>query len=138
LRERKDDIEPLAKHFLELQAQRMKRPVRSFEPAALDLLLSYDWPGNVRELENVIERAVILCRGEEITASLLPLRPPRAAASALGPGSPADLIPLDEVEHRHICGVLKETGFHKSRSAEILGISRKTLDRKIVEYGIEA
>jgi two-component system response regulator HydG len=114
----------------------MKRNVRTFERAALDLLLSYDWPGNVRELENVIERAVILCRGEEITASLLPLRPPRAALSTSA--TPTDLIPLDEVERRHIGVVLKETGFHKSRSAEILGISRKTLDRKIVEYGIEA
>lgn len=140
LRERKDDIEPLAQHFLELQAQRMKRNVRTFDRAALDLLLAYDWPGNVRELENVIERAVILCRSEEITASLLPLRPQQAEINPPVPASttPAALIPLDEVERLHIVTVLKETSFHKSLSAEILGISRKTLDRKIIEYGIKA
>jgi two-component system response regulator HydG len=136
LRERRDDIEPLAQHFLESAARRMKKEVRALDGPALDLMLRYDWPGNVRELENVIERAVILARGGLVTAALLPLEGPRRTDTPL-PEPHSPLVPLEEMERRHIAGVLKETGFHKSKSADILGISRKTLDRKIVEYHLE-
>jgi two-component system response regulator HydG len=132
LRDRRDDIEPLARHFLKASTRRMKKEVQGIEDDALQALLQYDWPGNVRELENVMERAVILARGGMITIGLLPLG---ARREALPPqtGS-AQLVALDEIERRHITSVLKETGFHKSRAADILGISRKTLDRKISEY----
>lgn len=133
LRERREDIEPLALHFLELSTRRMKKDVRGIDGEALQVLLQYDWPGNVRELENVIERSVILAKGGKITAGLLPLGTRRELAAPSGGGT---LMALDEVERQHITAVLKETGFHKSRTAEILGISRKTLDRKIVEYGL--
>ncbi len=131
LRERREDIEPLARHFLDISTRRMRKEVRDIDGAALQVLLQYDWPGNVRELENVIERAVILARGTTLTAALLPLGTRREPAAAAGSGT---LIALDEVERRHIVSVLKETDFNKSRSAEILGISRKTLDRKISEF----
>jgi len=134
LRERRDDIEPLAYHFLQAITRRMKKKVRDIAPEALQLLLTYDWPGNVRELENVMERAVILAREGIITPALLPLGARREASAA--PVQHHPLIALEEVERQHITSVLRETGFHKSRSAEILGVSRKTLDRKIAEYGL--
>jgi two-component system response regulator HydG len=134
LRERREDIEPLARHFLEVSARRMKKAVHDIDEAALNVLLQYDWPGNVRELENVMERAVILARGTIITASLFPMGTRREAPQTQT-GLPM-LVPLGEVERQHITSVLNGTGFHKSRAASILGISRKTLDRKILEYGL--
>ncbi|HIJ94522.1 MAG TPA: sigma-54-dependent Fis family transcriptional regulator [Desulfuromonadales bacterium] len=133
LRERREDIEPLALHFLKASTRRMRKDVRGIDDDALQALLQYDWPGNVRELENVLERAVILARGSSITVGLLPLGARRELIAASA--QPVALVALDEVERQHISVILKETGFNKSRAAEILGISRKTLDRKIQEYG---
>jgi len=133
LRERREDIEPLALHFLKAATRRMKKDVRTIDDDALEALRQYDWPGNVRELENVLERAVILARGSTITIGLLPLGARRELIS--GSSQPVPLVALDEIERQHISVILKETGFNKSRAAEILGISRKTLDRKILEYG---
>ncbi|UFS70394.1 sigma-54 dependent transcriptional regulator [Geomonas sp. RF6] len=131
LRERKEDIEPLVAHFIKKYARRMNKEMDGVTPEALKLLSGYGWPGNIRELENVVERAVILARGRMITPELLPLWSKNQA-----PQEP-DLVSLDSVEKEHIERTLQKTGFHKSRSAEILGISRKTLDRKIHEYAIE-
>lgn len=131
LRERREDVEPLANHFLQKFASRMSKELKGLSPEALQLLTGYHWPGNVRELENVMERAVILARGEFITPEVLPIRLPEKQSKQL----PA-LASLEEVEREHICSVLDKTRFHKSRAADILGISRKTLDRKIVEYGL--
>ncbi len=133
LRERRDDIEPLAMHFLDVSTRRMRKGVHGFDDTALRMLLQYDWPGNVRELENVIERAVILARSGTITANLLPLGNRKEAVAKTGS---VPMVGLDEVERQHIVSVLKETGFNKSRTATILGISRKTLDRKINEYSL--
>jgi two-component system response regulator HydG len=134
LRERRDDIEPLARHFLKASTRRMKKDVRGIDADALLALLQYDWPGNVRELENVMERAVILARYNMITIGLLPLGARRETLSVTK--GAAQMVALDEIERQHITAILKETGFHKSRAAEILGISRKTLDRKINEYNL--
>lgn len=131
LRERLEDVEPLASHFLAIHASRMMKAVHSISKEALAVLLDYSWPGNVRELENVIERAMILARSDTLTAELLPL----GVGKKTLPRQSIPLVPLDAIERQHIDSVLRETGFHKSRSAEILGISRKTLDRKIAEYG---
>jgi DNA-binding NtrC family response regulator len=133
LRERIEDIEPLASHFLKKYARRMKKEVAGLEEEALRLLLDYHWPGNVRELENVMERAVILAREERITSDLLPVKPPAGEAPLPQANTP---VSLEELERVHIQRVLRQTGFHKSRSADLLGISRKTLDRKIAEYGL--
>ena len=134
LRERREDIEPLAQHFLKINTARMKKELRGIDGEALQLMQQYDWPGNVRELENVMERAVILARSDTITTALLPIGAIRERTAAVV--EPAPLVALEEIERRHIEAVLARTGFHKSRSAEILGISRKTLDRKILEYGL--
>jgi two-component system response regulator HydG len=134
LRNRRDDIEPLARHFLAMTTRRMKKDVRGIDEEALNTLVQYDWPGNVRELENVIERAVILARTGIITTALLPLGARRDTYPVASPTVPQ--VSLENIECQHITAILRDTGFHKSRAAEILGISRKTLDRKIAEYSL--
>jgi two-component system response regulator HydG len=133
LRERLEDVEPLARHFVRFFAKRMKKAVTGIAPDALQQLTSYHWPGNVRELKNVIERAVILARTGRITADLLPTW---SKAAPLAPGGAGSGSTLESLEKNHILQVLVANGYHKSRSADILGISRKTLARKIVEYGL--
>jgi DNA-binding NtrC family response regulator len=133
LRDRKDDVEPLALHFLKKYSVRMKKTVTGITPEALALLCDYDWPGNIRELENVIERAIILARGTQVTPKELPIwrrQPERAVKREV------ELVSLENIEREHIERTLANTGYHKSKSAEILGISRKTLDRKIAEYAL--
>ncbi|HJR40542.1 MAG TPA: sigma-54 dependent transcriptional regulator [Gemmatimonadaceae bacterium] len=129
LRERAVDIPPLARHFLGVFGG-AQAPALSEE--ALEALQGYHWPGNVRELRNVIERAVLLASNGVIRVSDLPaLRAPQRAP-ARGP----DLeISLEELERRHIDAVLRAVSWHQGRAADILGISPKTLYRKIREYG---
>jgi DNA-binding NtrC family response regulator len=135
LRERGEDIELLARHFLTKYAARMKREITDFTREAMQLLTSYNWPGNIRELENAIERAAILTRGHTITAETLPVwRNPQPAEAKTGVNR---LVSLETVEREHILHVLKACGNNKSRAAKILEIARRTLDRKIEEYGLE-
>jgi two-component system response regulator HydG len=134
LRDRKDDIEPLALHFLKKYALRMKKELAGLSPEALQILSDYDWPGNIRELENVVERAVILARTQQVTPKELPMW--RKAQPSAPQQESGVMGSLENMEKEHIQRTLANTGYHKTRSAEILGISRKTLDRKIVEYAI--
>ena len=140
LRERTEDIEALALHFLRRFAARMSKAIHSINPEALEALQSYSWPGNVRELENVMERAVILTAGSSITAAVIPLRgvvtTPYSAEVPAAPATKSQMVALEEMERLHIEAVLKGTGYHKSRTAEILKISRRTLDRRIEEFGL--
>ncbi len=146
LRQRKEDIPLLVDHFLRTFAQKNKRTVRGITPRAMDLLLKYDWPGNVRELENVMERAVILLRGEYLTEAELPLHLQRPETP--GPSGPANDAPqedavslpsvtLAEMERRLIERVLEETGGNKSEAARRLGITRRTLKLKLKKYAEE-
>jgi len=134
LRERAEDIEPLARHFLTKYAGRMKREITDFTREAMQLLKSYSWPGNIRELENAIERAAILTRGTSITAETLPVWRTTQVGE---PKQAKRLVSLETVEREHILHVLKASGNNKSRSAKILEIARRTLDRKIEEYGLD-
>ena len=135
LRERPEDIEPLARHFLERISQRLQKRLTGFAPEAIQLLQAHTWPGNIRELENAVERAAILTRGQLVTADTLPPwnRPQRSDARSEG-----RLVSLETVERDHILYVMKKTGQNKSRAARVLAISRRTLDRKLEEYGMEA
>ncbi len=133
LRERREDIEPLALFFLRRFAAKLRKELHGFAPCALENLGAYDWPGNVRELENVVERAAILTRTPIVGSEDLPLLRHK---SPVAEPAPTRLLPLELVERNHISEILRQTGFHKSRAAEILGISRKTLDRKIAEFGL--
>jgi DNA-binding NtrC family response regulator len=135
LRERPEDIELLARHFLKKYAARMKREITDFTPEALQLLTSYVWPGNIRELENAIERAAILTRGTLIRAETLPVW--RSVQAAEPPRQAERLCSLETVEREHILHVLKAAGNNKSRAARILDIARRTLDRKIEEFGLD-
>ncbi len=131
LRERPEDVAPLVAHFLARHGTRGQ----AVDAAAMELLRGYSWPGNVRELENVIQMAAVLSGGETITVEHLPpklTRPSRPAP----PPEPDGPLSLADVEARHIERVLRETGYHKLRTARILGISRTTLDRKIAQYGL--
>lgn len=137
MRERREDILLLADFFLKQYAEKNNRPIKGFTPRAVDLLMRYDWPGNVRELENVVERAVIMARGDMIT----PLEFPdvlqdldeeaKASPLALTAGRS-----LKEVEKVMILRTLEETGGNRTHAARILGISRRTLQLKLKEYGI--
>ena len=103
-------------------------------------MLKYLWPGNVRELKNVIERAVVLCRGQEIGAEDLLLTKLATAGDTEAPGLGAEKflpVSLDDIERRHIFNTLNHTGWNKSKTAAILGIERSTLDRKIRRYQLD-
>ena len=130
LRQRAVDIPLLAEYFL---SRFGGGEPATLSPDALALLQEYQWPGNIRELRNVIERAVLLARGRVIRAQDLPLN------LAAAPGSPASLVggqlTLEELERRHIEAVLTQVKWHQGKAAELLGISSKTLYRKIREYG---
>jgi Nif-specific regulatory protein len=135
LRDRPEDVEPLAEHFLRRYAREFGRKIKGFSPAAMTKLAAHPWPGNVRELRNVIERAVALSTTATVEAEELWLgtaTPPKP----LPGGSAYEALSLDEVEKRHILLTLTHTDWNKSRAAELLGIERSTLDRKIKGYGL--
>ncbi|MEZ6185363.1 MAG: sigma-54 dependent transcriptional regulator [Planctomycetota bacterium] len=136
LRDRGNDVLLLAQRFVEAHAARMQREVSGISAAAAAKLLAYDWPGNVRELENCMERAVALTQGREVVVDDLP---PRVRGAAPGPaaGAAVELIPLEQVERRHVLAVLNAVEGNKARAASILRIGRKTLYRKLEHYGAE-
>jgi DNA-binding NtrC family response regulator len=134
LRDRAEDVLPLAEHFLHEAAVRTAKRIQMFTQPALKILLAYPWPGNVRELENVVERAVALAEGEQIGPDDLPpqvreRRSPDVLAGALARG-----LTLAELEREYISRVLTAEGGNKTRAAQRLGLDRKTLYRKLEEY----
>ena len=137
LRERVEDIPVLARSFLARTAARMGRDVQAFSADALELLKSYAWPGNVRELQNVIERALNLASGREITEADLPASltvPARARTSAVRPATPG--MHSDD-ERGRLVAALERSRWNQRKAAEVLGMSRTTLWRKLREYQIE-
>jgi len=132
LRERPEDIVPLAEHFL-----KQSNLDRHFSGDALQALERHSWPGNVRELRNVVTKAAVLSRNVEIGAGDLLLTPRRIPAES----APVTTVPtanLDGMERTTILRVLAQTNGHQQRAAELLGISRRTLSRKLKLYGREA
>lgn len=129
LRERPEDIPLLAEYFLNETVKNLNKRPLSIEREAMDALISYAWPGNIRELRNIIERAVILCQGHVITKENLLLR--QEAKTEYEP-----LLTLQEIERLHIQRVLRYTNNNKTKAAQILGISRSTLNEKVKEYNI--
>ena len=144
LRERTEDIPELLDYFLEIYRQRFKRPGLDLSPEARRRLETYPWPGNVRELRNCLERATALSTGDRVEAEQV-LPPASGGQSSVG-WSPLDQqsavasspqqapSTLDELERQHILRVLNETGGNRERAAAILGISARTLYRKLREY----
>jgi DNA-binding NtrC family response regulator len=130
LRERRDDIPQLAAHFLSRYALRYNRKIRGFEPGALQALLQYAWPGNVRELEHTLERAVLMCHGEEIQAADLGLTGSRAQSQNL------EELSIEAVECILIRKSLQRFHGNVSQAADALGLSRGALYRRMEKYGL--
>ena len=134
LRERPEDILPLATHLLQRAARRAGKPVEDLEPPAAKVLLSHHWPGNVRELENALERAVALSQGERIQVADLPPVLLEPESGDLLSAAARHRMTLSDVEREYILQVLEEEQGNKSRTAQRLGLDRKTLYRKLEEY----
>ena len=135
LRERKEDIDLLAASFLETFNSEDKRKIEGFTPAAKKALLSYSWPGNIRELKNAIESAVVLARGKNIDKDDLPQQ---VRDSGSGARISFDLpITLDEAERRLILETISYAKGNKTKAAELLGIGRKTISRRMQDLKIE-
>ena len=146
LRQRPEDIVPLAKHFLAAHGGAMGRAGLRLTPAAEAALRAYGWPGNVRELENVMQRAVILAPGERVDADSLhlvgspavpaavPVTPPSAAAPHAAESSPAKADSIRDLEREHILETLAAVGGSRKLAIERLGISERTLRYKLKQY----
>ncbi|MDY6843403.1 MAG: sigma-54 dependent transcriptional regulator, partial [Thermodesulfobacteriota bacterium] len=133
LRERKDDIPLLARHFLEICCEVNKKKIKGFSEEVLQIFLDYEWPGNVRELQNVVEHTVILARGDIIAAIDLPYN-----LRETFPKTEDDVTSLKSTEVNLILKVLKETQGNKYHAAKKLGITRSTLYGKLRKHGIVA
>ncbi|NOX38408.1 MAG: sigma-54-dependent Fis family transcriptional regulator [Calditrichaeota bacterium] len=128
LRERVEDIPLLAEHFLRKFAEKNRKDIVGFTPEAMNLLQEYHWPGNIRELENAIERAVILARGKEITPDLFSFR---KSQNVIMPGQT-----LKEIEKQAVLQTLEMTGYNRTKTAEILGVSRRWLQYQLKKWGM--
>jgi DNA-binding NtrC family response regulator len=136
LRERRDDIMPLANSFLQRFAAQAKRNLRGFQPDAVERLTAFDWPGNIRQLQNEIQRSVLLSEGDEVAAADLSITDVKMSASP-NADSDTSFTLLEGVERNAIVQTLKETNGNKLETAKRLGIGRQTLYNKIKAYGIE-
>jgi DNA-binding NtrC family response regulator len=143
LRERREDIVLLARHFLGIMSTRMGRATLRFTPSAEAILQGYDYPGNARELRNIVERAVILSGGDTVDSDSIMLtaqrRPHDGAGGAFfsvdpqAGGAPPSLA---ELEKAYIARLLEFTGGNRTQVARILGISYPTIAKKILDYGL--
>jgi DNA-binding NtrC family response regulator len=130
LRDRREDIPLLATHFLARNCSRYRKQMMGFSPAAMQQMMQYPWPGNVRELEHAVERAVLLCHGEEIDPSSLAIAFSRSSTQSI------ENMSIDEVEAMLIRKVLRRCEGNISQAAEALGLSRAALYRRIEKYGL--
>jgi transcriptional regulator with PAS, ATPase and Fis domain len=136
LRQRREDIPALVEHFLALFRERFNRPALDLSPEARARLGAYDWPGNVRELRNTLERAAALASAgsDTIEADQLHLTSSAPNAEGQTPAASAAPMTLDQLERQHILHVLEEQSGNRERAAAVLGISARTLYRKLREY----
>lgn len=133
LRDRREDVEPMANAFLKRFAAQAGQVITGFSPAAMEILKKFDWPGNVRQLQNEVQRAVLMCEGQIIETHDLSI----ALASAPNQEG-ADFTLMEAMERNTIIQMLAETQGNKLETARRLGIGRQTLYNKIKSYGIEA
>ena len=134
LRERREDIMPLANAFLKRFASQANRVIKGFSPGAIERLTGFEWPGNVRQLQNEVQRAVLLCEGDEVDSADLSITKVRTSGEE---SLDTNFTLLEGVERNAIVQMLKETGGNKLETAKRLGIGRQTLYNKIKAYGIE-
>jgi two-component system response regulator HydG len=138
LRARGGDVLLLAQHFLVHHAGKAGKRVSGLSPQAAERLLAYSWPGNVRELQNAMERAIALAQYDQVTVDDLPekIRAYRPSHVLIAADDPSELVPLEEAERRYILRVVETVGGNKTLAARVLGIGRKTLYRKLQQYGV--
>ena len=136
LRERKGDIPLLLHQFITTSSRENQKPVNSVTSEALDLLVQYEWPGNVRELRNMVERMVVLAKGDKLTLRDIPIQV-RKLLNASSPIRPNNELSLEHAEKEMIIQALKNHAGNKTKAACQLGISRRTLHRKLNEYGLK-
>jgi DNA-binding NtrC family response regulator len=136
LRERREDIMPLANAFLKRFAAQANRDIRDFNLGAVERLTAFDWPGNVRQLQNEVQRAVLMIEGNEVNAADLSIAS-ASARTGSSEGTDGNFTLLEGVERNAIVQMLKETGGNKLETAKRLGLGRQTLYNKIKAYGIE-
>ena len=139
LRERREDIPLLAQHFLKMFAAQNRKKIKGFTPQGMDHLIRYDWPGNVRELMNTAERGVVLALSEYLDEADLPMiqaSPPPPAQDFRFFGDINGDTSLDDIEKTTILRTLKAAGGNKSEASRRLGITRKTLHKKLKKYGV--
>jgi len=138
LKERSEDIPLLAQHFLEIFSEKNRKKIKGFTPHAMDQLIKYDWPGNVRELMNAVERGVVLSRSEHLDVEelLLVIKDEKGEKESLSKDFITGDLPLEEVEKASILKTLDLSGGNKSEAARRLGITRRTLHKKLKKYGV--
>jgi transcriptional regulator with PAS, ATPase and Fis domain len=136
LRERPDDIEPLTRHFIELHNQRLGRKIAGASPKVLERFRAHHWPGNVREVANVIERAMVMAQGSVILPEHLPPTFFDVPSVRHGGGSKLPELSLEAAERDQILRALQASGGKRIEAARLLGLSRRTLYRKLDRYGI--
>jgi len=138
LRARGSDGLLLAQHFIQFFSARAGKRIDGMAEPVAEKLLAYSWPGNVRELRNVVERAVALTRFDQLTIDDLPekIRDYRSSQVVIAGEDPGELLPLEEVERRYILHVLQCVGENRTLAARTLGLDRKTLYRKLRQYGV--
>jgi len=140
LRERKEDIPLLVEHFLKIYNEKNGRKLQGFHPRALDAMMRYSWPGNIRELENVVERAVILTRDEYVTFTELPEAVRGSSGDSEGMLVRQSFrlgMTIKEMERELIVKTLEDHDGNRTRTARILGITRRTLQHKLKDYSID-
>ncbi len=139
LRNRRDDIPVLVDFFIAKHIAGSHRPIRGLTPGARNLIMSYSWPGNVRQLESAIERAILLCEGNEIEVEDLPveIRQEGTSAAAFNFKLPPEGISFDEVERSLITQAMEQTNWNITRAAKLLGLSFRTLQYRLEKFGIK-
>ncbi|HYS06945.1 MAG TPA: sigma-54 dependent transcriptional regulator [Candidatus Dormibacteraeota bacterium] len=135
LRERVDDIVPLAEHFLKRFARELRRRVTGFSAESVKRIQEYRWPGNVRELENTIERAVLMCDGEAIRPQDLTLLD-REHTLGMTPALAVDLLNLEQLEKTALLEALKRSNWIQKEAAKLLGVSSRVMNYKVHKHGI--
>jgi DNA-binding NtrC family response regulator len=134
LRDRREDIPLLARHFVERLSHEIGKPIQDISEGALKVLFEYDWPGNVRELENAIERAIVTCRGHMLTEEDFEFLAQNMMARS-GWTVPANMT-LQDLEKQAIVTTLQRTEGNMKETAQVLGIDRSTLYEKVKRYEI--
>jgi DNA-binding NtrC family response regulator len=139
LRNRRDDIPALVDFFIAKHVAGSHRPIRGLTAGARNLIMSYSWPGNVRQLESAIERAILLCEGNEIEVEDLPveIRQEGTSATAFNFKLPPEGISFDEVERSLITQAMEQTNWNITRAAKLLGLSFRTLQYRLEKFGIK-